>query len=289
MFRPNTMGKIVVAACLVWPVLVRTDFARGADSVDYGKIREKAAPAMVNVKCVLKVQGPGGSRETESEFTALMIDRKGLVLCSSMNLGLAGWMRRMGSVTPTDIKVLIGDDTEGVKAKLLAGDSELDLSWLQIEEPNEDGYDYVDFSKSRSASLGERIVGVKQLDKYFDRAVVVSEGRIGGRTSKPRELLVPSGGLETEVGMPVFAIDGSPIGVVVTQSPDSEDMDMRRRLFSGGTPAFILPVEELSKATKRAQAAAESEEEEEEEEEAQIEPKPKEKKEEKAEKEKSEE
>ncbi len=284
MFETKRTGIVIAAAFVASLGLARAEPCRGADSVDYGKLRGRVGPALVTVKCVLKVQAGGGSREMEREFTAAMIDKEGLVLCSSMSMGLSKWMQRMGSVTPSDIKVLIGDDTEGVEAKLLASDGELDLSWLQIKEPADKGYDCLDFSKSRSASLGEKVVAVKRMDKYYDRAVVISEGRIGGQTTKPRELLIP-GGLDLEAGMPVFGEDGEIVGVAVQQMPDDDEMDMRRRFFGGGS-SFILPAGELTKATQRARAASESDEEEEEEEEGlTIEPKANEKKAGKAEKE----
>ncbi len=232
-------------------------------ATEYETLITKASPALVTIKCVLKMQGPGGTREVERDFTALMIDNKGTVLCASVQLGTSKLMRRYGTITPTDIKVLIGDDTEGVKAKLLASDSELDLSWVQIKEPDAKGYAHVDFAKATTAKSGDRLLTLTRMDKFFDRTPIVNEGRLSGKTKKPRDLLVPSSSLEVEPGMPIFAEGGLTVGVIVVQAPDEEDQAAGGRM---GTAALILPAAEVVKATKRAHETAASDDDEEEEE-----------------------
>lgn len=231
----------------------------------YNKVIDQTSNALVTVKFVLKLQGAGGPQEIEREFTALMIEKGGLVLCSSVQLGTSRLFRRQGaSVTPTDIKILIGDDTEGVEAKLLTNDPELDLSWVQIKKPDEKGYKSLDLAKSKMAVLGDRMFSVKRMDKFFDRALVVNEGYLGGVTKKPRELLIPTSSLEfgqANIGMPVFGDDGSIVGISVLQSADPEDIE------GGARPAaevLILPVAEVNKATEKAKTVTPEEEEEEE-------------------------
>lgn len=239
--------------------------AEGADGSAYRQLLEKASPALVTVKFVLKRQGTGGTQEREGEITGVMIDPKGLVLCASWNLGTSRIMRRFGgTTTPTDIKILIGDDTEGVEARMLATDAELDLSWLQIKEPAEAGYAYLDFSKPSNLAPGNRLLTLSRMNKFFDRAPVVAEGRLGGTTRKPRPLLLPSGGFEVEPGMPVFSSDGAPVGLVVVQSPDPEDLAADPRTLRNSMAALILPSSEVLKATARAKAAGQSDEEDEE-------------------------
>jgi len=262
MFRLNHLKTEVSAAALALAMLCSVPAARAAGAIDYKKLIDQTAPALVTVKFVLKVQGAAGQREIEREFTGVMIDPQGMVLCSSVQLGTSKLMRRFrGTATPTDIKVLVGDDTEGVEAKLIASDSDLDLSWVQIKKPSDKGYAFVDFSKSRNVSIGAPLLTISRMDKFFDRAVVINEGHLGGKTKKPRELLVPTDSLGVTPGMPIFAKDGSTVGVVVIQSPDPEDMAANPRMAGQSTAVLILPSAKVIKATKRAQATAKEDEE----------------------------
>ncbi len=169
----NRRRTIFAAALLVafWVGEVPAD----EPGVGYAELIKTKSPALVTVKFVLKM----GESERESEITALLIEANGLVLCSSMRLGGMFRMSNM-SVTPTDLKVFVGDDTEGLEAKLVSRDSELDLAWVRIKDPGKD-LPFVDLSKSASPKPGDRLLSMKRLGMYFDRGVVVTEGPVSGR------------------------------------------------------------------------------------------------------------
>jgi S1-C subfamily serine protease len=263
----------VVAVALT--VSLATSLA-AADKADYQKfLKDKEAP-LVTVKYVLKVKMGGmmggmGDQESDSEITGVLISEKGLVLCSNTQLGgftslMRRFMGRMGgemTATPTDLKVLVGDDTEGKEAELVARDSDLDLAWVKIKDPGDTKYPFVDFSKGRKPEIGERIMLVHKMGKYFARTAVVGEGRIGGETAKPRDLFVPSGIEAGGLGLPIYAADGQVLGVTVIQAPDEEDaeanpMAMLSRMsdLQSMMAGLILPAAEVAKATTRALESA---------------------------------
>lgn len=225
--------------------------ARGADPVNYTKFVAERADALVILKFVLKA----GEQEIDAECAAVMIEPTGLAICSSVGVG--------GSRgTPTDLKVLVGDDDTGVEGKLLARDSELDLAWVQVKSPPTKPYVFVDLSKSAVPALGDSLISLRRMVKYFDRAPALNFGNLVGKTHKPRDLFVP-GGMAVDPGGPIFASDGRVVGFVVLQVPDPED----RR----GSPAqafgrerdygnVILPAADVVKATERAKKAKEGEE-----------------------------
>src|SRR5439155_26306455 len=128
----------------------------------------------------------------------VLMDAHGLIICSSEHVGgIPAAMQRMAqargiTATPTDLKVLIGDDTEGVEAKLLSRDSELDLAWIQIKQPSASGYAFIDFAKSREPQLDERLLSIRRMGPYFDRHTVFGESRLAGVVRKPRRLFVPT-------------------------------------------------------------------------------------------------
>jgi hypothetical protein len=174
------------------------------------------------------------------------------------------FLGRMGgdvSATPTEIKVLIGDDTEGIDAKFLARDTELDLAWIQIKEPGDQKFAYVDLAADAKGKIGDSLLAVRRLGKHFNRVPAIGGGRIGGMTTKPRDLYVPGGDLSGVLGLPVFTPEGKVLGVAITQTPDDEDLSDNpmgaitrlsglQDMFSG----MILPASEARKATERAKA-----------------------------------
>lgn len=267
--RPPPRTPLTPVLGLLFGLLAAT--AR-ADDEAYAKLLAEKAPAAVTVKFLLKVNtggmfGSSQEEETESEINGVLINPKGLVLCSNTQLaGFVGMMKRfMGGMgagitaTPTDIKVLAGDDSEGRAAEIVARDTELDLAWVRIKEPGEHAFPYVDFAQGAAAKIGQTVLGVHRLGKFFARSAVVSDGRIAGTTTKPRDLLVPSATVGAGFGMPVFTTDGKPVGVVVMQAPESEGGDVNPMAMLGRMSGmqemmggFILPATEVVKATKRA-------------------------------------
>ena len=246
--------------------MIAAGTARAAErTAEYEAMLSEKAPTLVTIKFLLKIKGGFmGEQESESEATGIMIDPNGLVLCSNTLLGgFSSLFSRFGggrmSVTPTDIKVLVGDDTEGVEAEMLARDTELDLAWIQIKEPSDKGYAHVDFTQSAKPRIGQRALCVKRMGKYFDHVPAVGEGHIAG--------LANLGGA---IGLPVYTAKGQVIGVLVTQMPDPEEMEMNPTAMFGNPLSFrdmfaglILPAEQIVKATKRARESAKEADEEE--------------------------
>lgn len=241
--------------------------AHAAPPDEYRTLLERRASAIVSVKFVLRVTGGQvGEEEQEGEASGVLISPDGLVLCSSTQIGgYAGLYRAMGmqpdfTVTPENVRVLIGDDVEGVEATVVARDSELDLAWVRITEPDGDGYAFVDVSESAAdAPAGTEIMAIGRLPEYFGRARVVLAGRVTGATTKPRRYLVPSQELAVEAGVPVFTgEDGGFVGMLVLVTPEAEDLggalDTERIREMIGV--FILPASEVARATARAREAA---------------------------------
>lgn len=244
---------------------------RADDGETFTKLLKEKTSAIVTVKFTLKVNMGGmfggGEQENESEVNGVMIDAKGLVLCSNTQLsGFIGMMRQfMGEMggnitaTPTDLKILVGDDTEGRDAEIVARDTELDLAWVRMKEPGDQKYAHVDFSQSAVPKVGQQVYVLRRMGKYFARCAVAADGRIAGTTAKPRDLYVPAGNVGAAYGLPVFLADGNPVGVVVMQVPEgqgdaSNPMAMLGRLsgMQDMMSGLILPAAEVVKATHRA-------------------------------------
>ncbi len=231
-----------------------------SDETTYKMIMDNAGPALVTVKFVLKMDSGAGMGDQEMETTGLLIDSKGLVVCSNLQMGGFYTMMSRGGppVTPSDVKVLIGDDTEGKKATVVTRDTDLDLAWIRLDEPSTTELKHVDLDKGSAADAGARIFMLQRMAKFFDRALQISEGKVSGITEKPRKLLSPSGGMisaRSDLGMPVFNSAGAVVGLVVLQIPDQESMEGDQTGDLGGGP-MILSAADVAKATKRALEAA---------------------------------
>jgi len=236
----------------LWAVVVVVALAPLAGAADetneFEKLLAERGPALVAVKYVLK--DPASTQQREMEVAGVVVDPTGLVLCANTRLGgnpLGGT-----GLTPTEIKVLVGDDTEGKKAEIVARDTELALGWLRITDPLPGPLPYIDLEKSAKATAGSRVLAIRLLDKYFNRAPIVSEGRLGGKLSKPRDLYVPAQELNTEPGLPLFLPGGELLGFVVVQIPDAEARRLSGQPINTRDVVFVLPAEQVLRATRLA-------------------------------------
>lgn len=250
----------------------------GADA--FRDVLARRAPAVVTVRYVLRIElggAMGGAmggegQESEGEVSGVVVDPGGLVLCSNTLLGgfaeLLGRLMGAGSdfeinATPDDIEVLIGDSTEGLPARLVARDSDLDLAWVQIDDPPE-GLAAIDLGAGVPAKIGEPFVAVRRMDKVFARAPALIEGRIGGETTKPRRLWVPAASPFGGHGLPVFNADGALLGITVMQFPSAGDTGgagpmaslMQSARLEEVLSAVILPAGEVERATALAREMA---------------------------------
>lgn len=229
--------------------------AAQAQSADFAALAKDRAPAIVTIKFIMKSE----QGEEEDETVGTMISKDGLIITS--NLAFGGMMALMGQAapTPTNIKVMINDDTLGVDAKLIARDSELGLAWIRIDAPASDGYTFVDFASGAKVTLGDSIYSVQKLGKYFDRTPSIAEARVGSITSKPRELVIPTIGMAGgEMGLPVYAASGAPVGLSTLVLPEREEMEGggMRSFMRGMSGGMILPAAQVVDATKRALESA---------------------------------
>jgi hypothetical protein len=261
------MTRVTMIFLTLCAALAAAPRADAAPPDAYRSLLERRAPAIVTIKFVLRVSGGQlGEEEQEGEASGVLISQDGLVLCSSTQIGgFASLYRAMGmeadfTVTPENVRVLIGDDVEGVEATVVARDSELDLAWVQITEPGEEGYPFVDVEEAGAdMSPGTELLAIGCLPEYYGRARVVVGGHIAGMTTKPRPYIVPSQELAAEAGVPVFTADENAfVGMLVLVTPEAEDVggalnsDRIREMIG----VFVLPASDVARATARAREAA---------------------------------
>jgi S1-C subfamily serine protease len=264
-FKTNSHRRAVLTAAAALTVLAGSlltspavgSTTNAAAPMSAKQMVEKHGGALVHVKFVLKIEGMGQDREMPEEIGGIMIEDSGLVLVSNFQTGgMAGMMGASGmSATPREIKVLIGDDQEGVDATLIARDSEADLAWVKITDPKGKKFEAIDFSKGASPELGDEVIFIGRKGKYFDRVPFVQVQRIEAVTKKPRHLYL----VETQAyGSPAFSSEGAPVGVVIFQTPNREESEGASMDMSDRGGLAILPASDIMTATARAKEAAAS-------------------------------
>lgn len=238
------------------PVSTAPADTAGLAEAEYEHLLETYAPVLVTIKFVQKTQGRFGDFEGENEINGVMIEPTGLVMCSNTMLGGSASRRGGGRSVPTDIKILVGEDTQGLDAKFMARDTELDLAWLQIKDPGERKFPSLDLPTAANRAiqprLGARVLALGVMGRYFGQEVLVSEGVVAGRTHKPRELYVIRGGVDTDPGLPVFTPDGDLMGFATIQQPDPDEIAGNAANLTARGRGLILPVHTVERATNRA-------------------------------------
>ena len=272
-----SQGALSALCLLVLFVLLASSAA--ASPGIYKTVKSKA-DVMVNIQFVLQVKmdGAGADREIEGDVTCLMIDAKGLILCSNTELGgyvgMLGRMMGQGmslTANPTNVR-LVMDDGEEVPATVLTRDSDRDLVWLRLDEMGEKTFPFLDFKNSATLGLGETFYLVRTMDEFFGRSPLVSEGKVGAELTKPRRLWAPAAPIGGGFGTPIFNADGALVGITVLQVPGPEDGAMGQLgsplSFVGEaariedmTNGLILPAAEVEKATRLVLEMAKGEEE----------------------------
>ena len=269
--------------CLIASIVAAMPLAaRGDDNRAVQKMLVEKSKSVVTIRSTLRPdaapgyrgEGPAFNNRGEgpafnNEIAGLIVDPKGIVLCS--NTELDGYVKLMnlmaGSMTETggceqsmqvsNVKVLVGDDEVGLAAEILARDTELDLAWLRIKDTEGKSLQFVELAKGETPIVGQRTLMMSRMAKRFGRVPVITEGRVGGQTTRPRQLYLPS--VRTSViGAPVYTESGVILGVTVLQLPESLDfrqsplsMMMRQgNMWGEVMSGLILPASVVAEATK---------------------------------------
>jgi S1-C subfamily serine protease len=215
-------------AATTWVALALAASAAGAAEPDGAALVARYAPAVVGVKLTLRseMEGTGAPpEESTEEVVGTVVDGSGLILLWNSHVSsgrlaeLFGGMGENGfrlKVTPTDVRVTIPGEGQERRAFLAAADSDLDLAFVQLEEPPAAPLAAVDFALAATVAVGDTLAAVSRLSSAFDRAPYFDLVRVVGRVEQPRAAWIVGGGNATQAGMPYFAADGRPAGVLVT-------------------------------------------------------------------------
>jgi S1-C subfamily serine protease len=256
--HPTRIALMVGLAALARPA--------GAQQADeLAALLERTAPSVVTVKVVIKTEvmmmGQAQNEETRTDLQGVVVDGGGLVMISNAEISEDRMKEALSAipsaammdfkVTPTDFKVVFGNEQEEHSAFLVAKDTKLDLAFIQVENLAERELAPISFAESVKPGIGDDVVSISRLKKGYDYAPYFSSARISGAIRKPRKAWTVDGDL-AGYGLPVFSTAGDVVGVLITLAPTTVEESaaggfgglMRLMRGSGmdtGVGTFILP------------------------------------------------
>lgn len=271
------MTRTAALVALSW-LLIPPPPARAAD---WAAVVQRNAPAIVNLKITVRSESESGGEPEEStqEVQGALVDPSGLVLVWNSHFSANRFLdllAEMGGgefkmkVTPTDIRVYLDGGATEHEAFLVAADTDLDLAFVQIEEPPLPALPAVDFSNAAAIHAGDELAAVSRLSSAFDRVPYFDVVRVAGEIRKPRPAWIVTAGNATQLGMPYFAADGRTAGVLVTvmskarsdalSNPSNLMADLlslgRGEVEVGPLGVFLLPAEKVRSVIDQARQRA---------------------------------
>ncbi len=275
--RRHALAGALLAAATLRPA----GPARADDAADYRRLLEQVAPAIVSVRVVIKTEfdfdGSQQDQETTLDARGAVVDPSGLILLWNSQISAARLVEAAAQmsggeglqfkITPTDFRVTVAGRPREYRAFLAGQDSDLDLAFLQIEDPLESPLPAIDFEEAGRARLGETLVGVSRLSPSFDRAAYFESARVAGEVAKPRRAWVLDAS-PALLGLPVFNLRGEPVGVVATvlsrvaeaQPPGGGMIGFfsfgRGGVENGPLGIFLLPAERVRGVVREARRRA---------------------------------
>lgn len=247
------------------------------------QVLQRHGPSIVTVKIVLKteiqVMGQAQDREERMQVQGAVVDASGLIMFTNSSISssqlqeaITGMMEAQGQAaeveikaTPSDIKVVFGNDETEHDAFLAATDTRLDLAFVQVKALGDLKLTPIQFGDATPA-VGQTLVAVSRLDEGYDYAPFFATAQVTGEIKKPQPAFILSA--ETDaVGLPVFSTGGDAVGVltVIASGMKAEGGGLMS-MVGGGNPvegafrSFVIPAKQvgavIAQAKERAAEAA---------------------------------
>lgn len=269
----------------LWAVLISLSLLTPAlaqdDSANVQAVVEKIAPSIVTVKVVvkttMKMGGESMDEESKLSLQGVVVTPDGLVMVSNSPFSpkrmmemLAGESMPAGmdyKMTPTSIKVIFGNEDKEYDAFLAATDTNLDLAFIKVEGLGDRQLTSVNLASATEAKLGQKVIAISRLTKGYDYAPYFALGQVCGEIAKPRRAWMLLGDV-SQLGLPVFTLNGELLGVLTTIAPDVREegggamgVAMFMRLLSGGGSSgiggvFVVPASQVSPLVEQANRRA---------------------------------
>ena len=246
-----------ITTSIIAAVLAATSITAFADeAAEAGRrVIAKNQDAIVSVKLVVAYSMSFGSRdqqsESKTEAIGTVIDPSGLTLISLTTIDPSAVLKARARGAQADMKIdsevkdakiVLADGTE-IPAEVVLRDKDLDVAFLRPTEKPAKPFAAIDLSKPAKPQVLDEVVALNRLGKVANRVASVSIERIDALVDRPRPFYILSPGGSSGVGSPVFALNGSPLGIILIRNATMDGEANTASLFSSASGSLgIMPV-----------------------------------------------
>ena len=227
------------------------------------QVFQKHKDAVVWVSAVVKIELTLAGRtqtppERKLQVLGTVIDPSGLVVVAfsavdpgaamqdrTVNVPGVGPAKMSVKTEHSEVKIQLYDGTE-VPARIVLKDPDWDVAFVLPDKPEPKlSAQAVAMTRAPKLRVLDDLVCLGRMSNSLDQAPVMSVNEVAGIVTKPRTCILGS----RAIGSPVFALDGTAVGVTVAFRTESDD---------GGTTAslVVLPAEDVMKVARQALEAA---------------------------------
>ncbi|MEM6278532.1 MAG: hypothetical protein AAF491_01690 [Verrucomicrobiota bacterium] len=226
----------------------------------------KGALVVVTAKGVLEAKTSGDplpDREQQRRTLGVTIGDDGLVVVSNSaidaSLGLEGQQAQLdgdvvtiqtAKTTFDEIEISYGDSTL-LNGRVVRQDVEADIAFIMPDKAQAESmgktFEKIDLSQfAATADAADRVVGLSRASAVYGYMPVLVMGRITGVFKGDRTYFVTDAG--TAQGIPVFTIDGKPLGLTVVRIVEGRPSGVLGTLSAGSIQVMANLAREAAKS-----------------------------------------
>lgn len=255
--KNSFLSSIIVPSLILFLCLGQIVPAFSQDKTVEEKARalvEQYKPAMVVVTVKGKLEAttsgePLPTRDQQRRTLGVTISDKGLIVVSNAaidaSVGLTGQQARVenkvvkiktAKTVFSEIEISYGDSTL-IHGKVVRQDVDADVAFIlpdiaEAKALNKGKFPKVDLTDfAATAQAGDRVVGLSRSSAVYGYMPTLVLGRITGVYKGDRTYFVTNAG--TAQGIPVFTLDGKPVGITVVRIVDGKPSGVLGTLSAG--------------------------------------------------------
>ncbi len=258
----NFLVALFFSAVIASPVLAQDSVEEKARAL---LEKYKSALVVVTVKGKLEAKTSGDplpARDQQRRTLGVTIGDDGLLVVSNSaidaSVGLDGQQAKMedevvtiqsAKTTFTEVEISYGDSTL-IHGKVVRQDKEADIAFVmpdsaEVKALNKT-FTKMDLSQfAATAGAADRVVGLSRSSAVYGYMPTVVMGRITGVYKGDRTFFVTDAG--TAQGIPVFTIDGKPVGMTVVRIIDGKPSGVLGTLSAGSIQVMANLAREAAK------------------------------------------
>lgn len=266
---PMNIGRISPIVAVLTLILFPSAGLQAQETVEEKarKLLEqhKAALVVVTVKGTLEAQTSGDplpAREQQRRTLGVTIGDDGLLVVSNAaidaSLGLEGQQAKLDDKVVTiqtaktnfsEVEISYGDSTL-LHGRVVRQDPEADVAFIMPDSAEAKAlnktFDKVDLSQfAATAKEADRVLGLSRSSAVYGYMPTLVMGRITGVFKGDRTFFVTDAG--TAQGIPVFTIDGKPVGITVVRIIEGKPSGVLGTLSAGSIQVMANLAREAAK------------------------------------------